>query len=62
MNIDGTSSLIFQTIYILVQILNQKMENQALPVDVSGELRQLGIHTNAQLGLGWAGLLPSGGK
>jgi methylmalonyl-CoA mutase cobalamin-binding subunit len=41
-------------------VLNQKTEDQALPVDVRAELRQLGFHTSAQLDSGWGQLLPSG--
>lgn len=41
-------------------VLNQKMEDQVLPVDVKAELHQLGFHTNAQLDSGWGSLLPPG--
>jgi hypothetical protein len=43
-------------------VLNQKMENQELPVDVSSELHQLGFQTNHQLDTGWGMLLPSGDR
>jgi methylmalonyl-CoA mutase cobalamin-binding subunit len=41
-------------------VLNQKIEDQALPVDVRAELHQLGFHTSAQLDSGWGRLLPPG--
>jgi methylmalonyl-CoA mutase cobalamin-binding subunit len=41
-------------------VLNQKMEDQVLPVEVRAELNQLGFHTNAHLDRGWGSLLPSG--
>ena len=41
-------------------VLNQKIEDQALPVDVRAELHQLGFHTSAQLDSGWGRLLPAG--
>lgn len=41
-------------------VLNQKVDDQALPVDVSAEIRQLGFQTNTQLDSGWGRLLPSG--
>jgi methylmalonyl-CoA mutase cobalamin-binding subunit len=41
-------------------VLNQKVSSQALPVDVTAELQQLGIHTSAQLDSGWQRLLPPG--
>ncbi|MFL7869861.1 MAG: cobalamin B12-binding domain-containing protein, partial [Anaerolineales bacterium] len=41
-------------------VLNQKFEDQALPMDVRQELAQLGFLTNAQLASGWGRLLPSG--
>ena len=41
-------------------VLNQKLENQALPVDVRAELHQLGFHTNAQLDSGWGSFLSTG--
>jgi methylmalonyl-CoA mutase cobalamin-binding subunit len=41
-------------------VLNQKVSHQPLPVDVTAELRQLGVHTSAQLDRGWGRLLPPG--
>jgi len=41
-------------------VLNQKTEDQALPVDVTAELRQLGFHCSAQLDSGWGRLLTAG--
>jgi methylmalonyl-CoA mutase cobalamin-binding subunit len=41
-------------------VLNQKVDDQVLPVDVSAEIRQLGFQTNTQLDSGWGHLLPSG--
>jgi methylmalonyl-CoA mutase cobalamin-binding subunit len=41
-------------------ILNQKIEDQVLPVDVRGELLQLGIQTNMKLEGGWSRLLSPG--
>jgi len=43
-------------------VLNQKMKNHALPVDVRGELHQLGFQTNSQLEKGWGHLLLTGGS
>lgn len=41
-------------------VLNQKTEDQPLPVDVTAELRQLGFHCSAQLDSGWGRLLTAG--
>jgi methylmalonyl-CoA mutase cobalamin-binding subunit len=41
-------------------VLNQKMENTELPVDVRNELHKLGFQTNTQLETGWGKLLPPG--
>jgi len=41
-------------------VLNQKFEDQTLPLDVRQELAQLGFHTSAQLASGWGRLLLSG--
>jgi len=41
-------------------VLNQKMENHVLPVDVRQELHQLGFQTSSQLQAGWKSLLLSG--
>ncbi len=40
-------------------VLNQAVPDLPLPVDVTHELRQLGIHTGALAGGGWQFLLPS---
>ncbi len=42
-------------------VLNQKVPEHPLPVDVTQELRQLGIRTNPQLEGGWQRLLPENG-
>jgi len=41
-------------------VLNQKMENHVLPVDVRQELHQLGFQTSSQLQAGWKSLLLTG--
>jgi methylmalonyl-CoA mutase cobalamin-binding subunit len=43
-------------------VLNQKVPNHPLPVDVTKDLNQLGIHTNAHLENGWQLLLSDSGK
>lgn len=43
-------------------VLNQKTPGQPLPVDVTAQLRQLGVHTSARLDSGWQKLLPPGEK
>ena len=57
---DALSELDIDVPVLMGGVLNQKMENQALPVDVRAELHQLGFLTNAQLESGWGRLLPSG--
>ena len=42
-------------------VLNQKVAELPLPVDVTDELRQLGIHTGALSGGSWQFLLPGKG-
>jgi methylmalonyl-CoA mutase cobalamin-binding subunit len=43
-------------------VLNQKVPNHPLPVDVTKDLNQLGIHTNAHLENGWQLLLSDSRK
>jgi len=57
---DALSELDIDVPVLMGGVLNQKMENQALPVDVRAELHELGFLTNAQLESGWGRLLPSG--
>lgn len=40
-------------------VLNQAVRDLPLPVDVTSELRQLGIHTGSLAGPAWQGLLPA---
>jgi len=42
-------------------VLNQAVPDLPLPVDVTGELRGLGIHTGALANAGWGLLLPAKG-